>query len=168
MRRTHLLFLAGLFLYALSGCGDDSGGRANKDAGLNPDVDASVKHDSGNTCGTCGACEQPLTLNLIDDATGKSVDVWSAHITGNGADCTATSSFDSCVSELEAGTYSVAITVQSNTLDTKTVTIEPTHPAANACCDCGYVAKHLDVHFQIACDGDGGVSDGGEIPDGSC
>ncbi len=150
MPRIHLLMIAAYLVYPLAGCGDDAGNHAH-DAG--PQLDASmIQHDAANGCnGTvCGACYQPLTLE-VTDAKEQPIDAWSAQITGKGVDCTATSSLDSCISMLKVGTYKVALTVGKNVVDTRSVTILPSNAGPTACCDCGYVPLTVQIHQPTEC-----------------
>ncbi len=169
-------YLTGLLVtVALLGCSPKHSSHPTADSGPEPDSgapDASHKVDGGSPCQVaCGACEQPVTIQ-VGGLSGTPVDHWTAHVTGNGVNCTATSSFDSCVSTLRAGTYQIAVVVRQVQVAEQSFTIEASHAPAGACCDCGYIPAHVDIRFEVLCgapsqEEDGGV-DAGTADGGWC
>lgn len=140
----------------MAACGED----------LSPDDAGHALDDGGSSHPTCqvqcGACEPPLSITVYDDAaSGSVVDAWSAHITGQGTDCRAESSFDSCISALRPGKYKVQLAVDGADIGSRDVIIAPTHPPAGACCDCGYMPATLGVHYGTPCGSDSGIDDSG-------
>jgi hypothetical protein len=177
-RRVHVpisrfLLASLLAASALLGCTTKSAVHGTPDGGSQADTgvpdSGHSQVDGGGGCRVaCGACEQPITIQVFDDTHHTTTDQWTAHITGNGADCTAHSSFDSCISDLHAGTYQVEVKVGAVQVYNHAFTVPPTMPPEGACCDCGYKPAHLDVHYRSGCDSDGGAADGGGEDGGAC